>query len=77
MMVGRAESQFAAAVSFFSDKVAYAFQHAREKRIDMLMHYKVNTTDTITRTRARTHTDMTVDDLYVHIFTCIYIYTLI
>ena len=40
MTVGRAESQFSAAVSFYQDKVVYAFQHAREKRIDMIMFYK-------------------------------------
>ena len=41
MIVGRAESQFSAAVSFYNDKVVYAFQHARERRIDMIMYYKV------------------------------------
>jgi len=40
MIVGRAESQFSAAVSFYNDKVVYAFQHARERRIDMIMYYK-------------------------------------
>lgn len=40
MIVGRAESQFAAAVSFHVDRVSYAFQHARERRIDMLMFYE-------------------------------------